>query len=71
MCCGGPGHPPCDVGDQRGVGGAGCAAAHRVVNDADAAEARLLPAQPDGRGAVGCGLYHAGRQGRRDPQGWG
>lgn len=52
------------VGDQGGVGGSRRAAAHRVVNDAHAAEARFLPAQPDGGGAVGHGLDAAWGQRR-------
>lgn len=53
-----PGSPGV-VRDQRGVGGSGRAAAHRVVDDAHRAEARFLPAEPDRRGAVGCGLNTA------------
>lgn len=41
------------VRDQRGVGGSRRAAAHRIVDDAHVAEARFLPAQPYGGGAVG------------------
>lgn len=52
------------VGDQRSVGRSSGAAAHRVVDDAHVAEARLLPAEPDGGGAVDHGLDAAGGQRR-------
>lgn len=52
------------IGDQRGVGGSCWAAAHRVVDDAHVAEARFLPPQPDGGGAVGHRLDAAGGQRR-------
>lgn len=52
------------VGDQRSVGRPSWAAAHRVVDDTHVAEARLLPAEPDGGGAVGHGLDAAGGQRR-------
>lgn len=55
---------PCVVGDQRSVGRSGGAAAHRVVDDAHVAEARLLPLEPDGGGAVGHGLDATGGQWR-------
>lgn len=49
------------VRDQRCIGGSCWAAAHCVVDDAYIAEARLLPAEPDGGGAVGRGMNVAGR----------
>lgn len=58
----GPGGPGV-VGDERGIAQAGRAAAHRVADDAHRAEARFLPPQPDGGGAVGRGLHTTGGEG--------
>lgn len=56
---------PGAIGDQGGIGGSCWAAADCVVDNAHVAEPWFLPVQPDGGGAVGCGLDDARGQWRR------